>query len=218
MLLMDTIGPSACGDSSDSQERRPVLVFKPPPIIRDYSPWTGHSETRVRLSLFPQDVHFGCFCLLGEEKPGLFFPFHDCFALLALLERAGRIAVIISPDTTPEQPTQSARFWRFSLSFWHKIESNRKLRLADHFIFNFHASLSPPTQAKTIDLHDWDFLHEGFKGHWRELLNKNSLKGFLKVNTQKWWAPNILKFDLLLWSPQVELLGDRRLLFHFISL
>lgn len=118
MLLMDTIGPSACGDSWNSQERRPVLVFKPAPIMRDYSAWTGHSETRVRLSFSPQDFNFCCFCLLGEKKPALFCPFHDCFALLALLEQAGRIAVIISPDTTPQQRTHRAQFWRFSLSFF----------------------------------------------------------------------------------------------------
>lgn len=117
MLLMDTIGPSACGDSWNSQERRPVLVFKSAPIIRNYSAWTGHSETHVLLSLSLQDFNFRCFCLLGGEKPDLFFLFHCCFALLALLEQAGRIAVIISPDTTPEQRAQRAQFWRCLSSF-----------------------------------------------------------------------------------------------------
>lgn len=167
MLLMDTIGPSACGDSWNSQGRRPVLVFKRAPVIRNYSAWTGHSETRVRLSLSLQDSNFCCFCPLLEKKLDLFFLFHYCFALLALLEQAGRIAVIISPDTTPEQRTRRAQFSRcLSAFFFWGIEENRKLQLADHFIFNFHASLSPPTQAKTIDLHGRDFLHEGFKEHW----------------------------------------------------
>lgn len=171
MLLMDTVSPSACGDSWNSEERRPVLVFKSAPIIRNYSAWTGHSETRETLSLSLQDSNFHCVCLLLEKKPWLVLP-------VPLL--------LCSFGSTWASRQNSCHYqsWHHSRAadsesqdvfplFLHTIEENRKLRLADHFIFNFHASLSPPTQAKTIDLHGRDFLHEGFKEHWRELLNKN---------------------------------------------
>lgn len=152
MLLMDTIGPSACGDSWNSQERRPVLVLKRAPIIRNYSAWTGHSETRVRLSLSLQDSNFCCFCPLLEKKLDLFFLFHYCFALLALLEQAGRIAVIISPDTTPEQRTRRAQFSRCLSSFFfeelRKIE-NYNSRTISFSIF-MHLYPRPHKQKPSI--------------------------------------------------------------------
>lgn len=95
--------PSARCESWNSQESRPVIFLNCLPgniffffflmvksegcqlrATKTTSGWTGHSEGLILLT----------FVLLEEKrKPVSFFPFHSCFALLALLHQAGRIAV-----------------------------------------------------------------------------------------------------------------------------
>lgn len=161
------------------------------------------------LSLSLRDFNFRCFCLLGGKNPVLLFLFHYCFALLALPDQAGRIAVIISPDTTPQQHNHRARFWRclssfFFFFFCYKIEENRKLRLADHFIFNFHASLSLLTQAKTSNLDDQNFQRDGFnlRQGTREDLNKNISRAFCPLIHQHFDPRNILTIALITTAKQ----------------